>query len=109
MPSNLLVHFNEFSGCGELACSTHHSIAAEVLGCRAVLEMLKTGLRPSDIMSKAAFRNAITVVMALGGSTNAVLHFLAIARAVGVELTLDDFQVSICCSMALHVLATCTV
>jgi dihydroxy-acid dehydratase len=43
-------------------------------------------------MTKAAFRNAITLVMALGGSTNAVLHFLAIARAVDVDLTLDDFQ-----------------
>ena len=55
--------------------------------------MLKTGLRPKDIMTKAAFMNALTTVMALGGSTNAVLHFLAIARAVGVELSLDDFQV----------------
>ena len=54
--------------------------------------MLKTGLRPSDILTKAAFRNAITTVMALGGSTNAVLHFLAIARAAGVSLTLDNFQ-----------------
>ena len=57
------------------------------------MDMLKTGLRPSDIMTRAAFRNAITLVMTLGGSTNAVLHFLAIARAVGVQLTLDDFQV----------------
>ena len=64
------------------------------VACRAVLDMLKTGLRPSDIMTKAAFCNAITLVMTLGGSTNAVLHFLAIARAVGVELTLDDFQAS---------------
>ncbi|KAK9802031.1 hypothetical protein WJX73_003625 [Symbiochloris irregularis] len=59
---------------------------------RAVLGMLKSGLRPSDIITKASIQNALTVVMALGGSTNAVLHFLAIARAVGVELTLDDFQ-----------------
>lgn len=60
--------------------------------CRAVLQMLKLGLRPRDIMTKAAIRNALTMVMALGGSTNAVLHFLAIARAAGVDLTLDDFQ-----------------
>ena len=44
--------------------------------------MLKSGLRPSDIITKASIQNALTVVMALGGSTNAVLHFLAIARAV---------------------------
>ena len=54
--------------------------------------MLKTGLRPRDIMTKAAIQNALTIVMALGGSTNAVLHFLAIGRALGVEVTLDDFQ-----------------
>lgn len=54
--------------------------------------MLKSGLRPSDIITKASIQNALTMVMALGGSTNAVLHYLAIARAVGVDLTLDDFQ-----------------
>lgn len=43
-------------------------------------------------MTKAAFLNAMTLVMALGGSTNAVLHFLAMARAVGVDLTIEDFQ-----------------
>ena len=75
---------------------------------RAVLGMLKTGLRPKDIMTKAAFTNALTMVMATGGSTNAVLHFLAIARAVGVELSLDDFQVQLAstadqhCSMPSH-------
>jgi len=56
------------------------------------LELLEQDIKPRDIMTKAAFRNAITLVMALGGSTNAVLHFLAIARAVEVPLTLDDFQ-----------------
>ena len=53
--------------------------------------MLKSGLRPLDIMTKSAFENAITVVIALGGSTNAVLHLLAIAHAGKVKLTLDDF------------------
>ena len=56
-----------------------------------VLNMLKTGLRPRDILTKKAFENAITVVIALGGSTNAVLHLLAIAHAAGVKLALDDF------------------
>ena len=57
----------------------------------AVLEMLKRGLRPLDIMTKKSFENAITVVIALGGSTNAVLHLLAIAHAAKVKLSLDDF------------------
>jgi dihydroxy-acid dehydratase len=57
----------------------------------AVMTMLKAGLCPLDIMTKKAFENAITVVIALGGSTNAVLHLLAIAHAAKVKLTLDDF------------------
>ena len=58
----------------------------------AVVTMLRLGLRTSDILTMKAFENAITVLMALGGSTNAVLHLLAIAHEVGVELTLDDFN-----------------
>jgi dihydroxy-acid dehydratase len=57
----------------------------------AVYNMLKRGIRPSDIFSKEAIENAITVVIALGGSTNAVLHLLAIAHAANVKLTIDDF------------------
>ncbi|MEQ1622927.1 MAG: dihydroxy-acid dehydratase [Methylococcales bacterium] len=57
----------------------------------AVLELLKKDIKPRDIMTKAAFENAITVVITLGGSTNAVLHLLAMANATGVDLTLDDF------------------
>ncbi|HVU28257.1 MAG TPA: dihydroxy-acid dehydratase [Verrucomicrobiae bacterium] len=56
-----------------------------------VVEMLKSGLRPLDILTKKAFENAIAVVIALGGSTNAVLHLLAIAHAAKVKLSLDDF------------------
>jgi len=58
----------------------------------AVVELLRTGIRPRDIMTKDAFENAIAVVMALGGSTNAVLHLLAIANEARVELRLDDFN-----------------
>ena len=58
---------------------------------RAVLNLLKRGIRPRDIMTKEAFENAIALVMALGGSTNAVLHLLAIAHTANVKLTLDDF------------------
>ena len=54
--------------------------------------MLRRGITARQIMTKEAFENAITVVMALGGSTNAVLHLLAIAREAEVDLTLDDFN-----------------
>ncbi len=57
----------------------------------AVIELLNQGIKPRDIMTKKAFENAITVVIALGGSTNAVLHLLAMANATGVDLSLDDF------------------
>lgn len=57
----------------------------------AVMNLIQLGIRPSDILTRQAFENAITVVIALGGSTNAVLHLLAIANAAGVRLTLDDF------------------
>ncbi|GGA52674.1 dihydroxy-acid dehydratase [Kroppenstedtia guangzhouensis] len=59
---------------------------------QAVVELLKKGIYPRDIMTKEAFENAITVVMALGGSTNAILHLLAIAHAVDVNLTIHDFE-----------------
>jgi dihydroxy-acid dehydratase len=59
---------------------------------KAVLQLVEMGLRPRQIMTKKAFENAIAVVMALGGSTNAVLHLLAIAHEARVELELDDFN-----------------
>ena len=57
----------------------------------AVLDLIEKGIKPSDILSKKAFENAITTVIALGGSTNAVLHLLAIAHTANVDLCLDDF------------------
>jgi len=57
----------------------------------AVLELLKNDIKPRDIMTKEAFENAITVIIALGGSTNSVLHLLAMAHACDVDLSLDDF------------------
>ncbi len=57
----------------------------------AVLKLLEEEIKPSDIMTRAAFENAITVVIALGGSTNAVLHLIAMARTIDVALSLDDF------------------
>jgi len=59
---------------------------------KAILNLLEKDIKPKDIMTKKAFENAITVVMVLGGSTNAVLHLIAIAKSVEVELTQDDFQ-----------------
>ncbi|WP_101843124.1 dihydroxy-acid dehydratase [Halobacillus sp. Marseille-P3879] len=57
-----------------------------------VVELLEKGIYPRDIMTKKAFENAITVVMALGGSTNAFLHLTAMAHSAGVDLSLDDFE-----------------
>jgi len=59
---------------------------------QAMLRLLEHDIKPRDIMTRKAFENAIRIVMVLGGSTNAVLHLLAMARAVDVELTIDDFQ-----------------
>jgi dihydroxy-acid dehydratase len=59
---------------------------------RAILHLLEKDIKPTDIMTRTAFENAMVVIMALGGSTNAVLHLIAMARSVGVELTIDDFQ-----------------
>jgi dihydroxy-acid dehydratase len=58
---------------------------------QAVVNLIQRGIKPSDILSKEAFENAITVAIALGGSTNAVLHLLAIANDAQIELALDDF------------------
>ena len=57
----------------------------------AIMHLLEHDIKPSDIMTRAAFENAIKVTIALGGSTNAVLHLLAMAHTIGVELELDDF------------------
>lgn len=57
----------------------------------AVLNLLEKGIQPSDILTKKAFENAITVTITLGGSTNAVLHLLAIAHTAGIDITLEDF------------------
>jgi dihydroxy-acid dehydratase len=59
---------------------------------KAILHLMELDLKPKDILTKTAFENAITVVIALGGSTNAALHLIAIARTAGIDLTLDDFQ-----------------
>ncbi|RYF94746.1 MAG: dihydroxy-acid dehydratase, partial [Chitinophagaceae bacterium] len=59
---------------------------------KAIKVLLEKDIKPSDIMTREAFENAMVVIMVLGGSTNAVLHFIAMAKSVGVKLTQDDFQ-----------------
>jgi dihydroxy-acid dehydratase len=59
---------------------------------KAIRNLLEKNILPSDIMTKKAFHNAIVIVMALGGSTNAVLHLIAMAKSIGLKLTLDEFQ-----------------
>ena len=76
--------------------STPAEDPAKLEECRqagaAIRRLLELDLKPRDIMTRAAFENAMVLVTVLGGSTNAVLHLIAIARSVGVSLTLDDFQ-----------------
>ena len=114
-----LIHFEKISvegpgSCGGMYTANTMASAIEALGMslpgsssqdavsksknedcitagKAIMNLLEKDLKPSDIMTKEAFENAITVVIALGGSTNAVLHLLAMAHAIGVELHLDDF------------------
>ena len=73
------------------AIDSRREVDARLAG-EAVVNMLRLGIRPSDILTKKAFENAIALANALGGSTNAVLHLLAIANEAGVELNLEDFN-----------------
>jgi dihydroxy-acid dehydratase len=72
------------------AVDSRRRVMAQMTG-RRIVEMVKDDLKPSDILTKQAFENAIRTNAAIGGSTNAVIHLLAIAGRVGVDLTLDDW------------------
>jgi dihydroxy-acid dehydratase len=73
--------------------ATHEGKKAECLAIGAAMKvLLEKNICPRDIMTRKAFENAMTIVMALGGSTNAVLHYLAIAHSAGVEFTMKDIQ-----------------
>ncbi len=74
----------------QAAVSQEKTVDCEQAGA-AVLNLLRKGIRPRDIMTKKAFENAMTVVIALGGSTNAVMHLIAMAHCAGVKLTIDDW------------------
>ena len=114
-----LIHFEEISvegpgSCGGMYTANTMASAIEALGMslpgsssqdavstlknqdcieagKVIMHLLENDIKPSDIMTREAFENAITIVIALGGSTNAVLHLLAMAHSIGVKLTLDDF------------------
>ena len=73
------------------ALSAEKQKECEAVG-KAIKLLLEKDIKPKDIMTSKAFENAITVIMVLGGSTNAVLHLIAMAKSVGVKLTQDDFQ-----------------
>jgi len=75
-----------------MASEDDEKVASARASGEAVVKLVELGLTPRRIMTREAFENAIRVVMAVGGSTNAVLHLLAIAHSMGVDLTIDDFE-----------------
>ena len=79
-------------GCANIPAPDSRRLAIAELSGRRIVEMIEPGLTPSRILTREAFENAITVLMALGGSTNAVVHLIAIAGRLGIRLTLDDFD-----------------
>jgi L-arabonate dehydrase len=79
-------------GSANIPAPDSRRMAIAELSGRAVVGMIEPELKPSRIMTRAAFENAITVLMALGGSTNAVIHLIAIAGRLGLRLTLEDFD-----------------
>jgi dihydroxy-acid dehydratase len=79
-------------GSANIPAPDSRRMAIAELSGRAVVGMIEPGLKPSRILTRAAFENAIAVLMALGGSTNAVIHLIAIAGRLGIRLTLEDFD-----------------
>ncbi len=79
-------------GCANIPAPDSRRLAMAELSGRRIVEMIAEDLRPSRIMTRPAFENAITMLMALGGSTNAVVHLIAIAGRLGIRITLDDFD-----------------
>lgn len=95
--ANTMASAIEAMGMSLPGSSAQDAISAQKMqDCRdasaALMELLDKDIKPSDIMTRKAFENAITVVITLGGSTNAVLHLLAMASAMDVELAIDDFN-----------------
>jgi L-arabonate dehydrase len=80
------------TGCANIPAPDSRRLAMAELSGRAAVAMIEAGLTPARIMTHEAFENAITVLMALGGSTNAVIHLMAMAGRLGIRLTLADFD-----------------
>jgi dihydroxy-acid dehydratase len=79
-------------GSSTMAAEDQEKADSTAESARVLVEAIRAGRRPRQVLTRQAFENAIAVVMAVGGSTNAVLHLLAIAHAMGVPLVLDDFE-----------------
>ncbi|MGN6390820.1 MAG: dihydroxy-acid dehydratase [Gemmatimonadales bacterium] len=79
-------------GSSTMAAEDEEKAQSAARSAEVLVDAIRRGIRPRDIMTRAAFENGIALTMALGGSTNAVLHLLAIAHSTGVPLTLDDFE-----------------
>jgi len=79
-------------GCANIPAPDSRRMAIAELSGRRAVEMVEAGLKPSQILTREAFENAITALMALGGSTNGVIHLIAIAGRLGIRITLDDFD-----------------
>src|SRR6202012_2477341 len=95
--ANTMAAGNEALGMSLPYCSSNPAVSKEkhdecMEAGAAIRLLLEKDIKPKDIMTRKAFENAIITIMVLGGSTNAVLHFIAIAKSVGVPLTQDDFQ-----------------
>src|SRR5579862_7446428 len=80
------------TGCANIPAPDSRRLAMAEMSGRMAVELIEADRTPSRIMTRQAFENAITVLMALGGSTNAVVHLIAIAGRLGIQLTLDDFD-----------------
>jgi L-arabonate dehydrase len=79
-------------GCANVPAPDSRRLAMAEMSGRRIVEIVREDLRPSRIMTRAALENAITVDMAIGGSTNAVIHLIAIAGRLGIDLRLDEFD-----------------
>jgi dihydroxy-acid dehydratase len=79
-------------GSSQMACPDPEKADSAAESARVLVEAVKKNLKPRDIITRKSIENAVALVMATGGSTNAVLHYLAIARAAGVRWTIDDFE-----------------
>uniref|UniRef100_UPI004047CD62 dihydroxy-acid dehydratase n=1 Tax=Cyanobium sp. TaxID=2164130 RepID=UPI004047CD62 len=75
-----------------MAAEDHEKSDSSARSAEVLVKAIESNIRPSDLLTREAFENAISVIMAVGGSTNSVLHLLAIARTAGVELNIDDFE-----------------